>query len=114
MELAEDCVRMCHVLKSVTEGRDTDDFDDPSKKWIEDLGRFVNPAQPSPLSVTSDIRVVCNIKSVVNEWADHPHGLREHHPDSTEERLVTSRAEMWGILRSFDVCGSRLTVPAVS
>ena len=37
VELAKDCVRACHVLKSVTE---------PSEKQIEDLERCVNPAQP--------------------------------------------------------------------
>ena len=114
MELAKDCVRVCHVLKSVIEGMDADNLSGPSKKRVEDLGRCVNTAQPSPLSVTSSVRIVCNIESVVSERVDHPHDLRERHLDSTEERLITSRTEMWEILRVFDVCGSHLTAPAVS
>ena len=38
---------MCHVLKSVTEGRDADDLAGPSEERVEELGRCVNPAQHS-------------------------------------------------------------------
>ena len=102
------------MLKSVIEGMNADNLSGPSKKRVEDLGRCVNPAQPSPLNITSGVRIVCNIESVVSERADHPHDLPESHPDSTEEHLIAYRTEMWEILRGFDVCGSHLTVPTVS
>ena len=45
MELAKACVRACHVLKAVTDGRDVDNSSSPSRRQIEDLGRCVDPAQ---------------------------------------------------------------------
>ena len=45
VELAKTCVRTCHVLKTVTDGRDIDSLSDPSRRWIEDLGGYVDPAQ---------------------------------------------------------------------
>ena len=46
VELARDCVRACHVLKTMTEGRDADNLSGSSERRIEqigDLGRCVNP-----------------------------------------------------------------------
>ena len=45
VELAKTCVRTCHVLKTVTDGRDTDSLSGPSRRWIEDLGRCADPAR---------------------------------------------------------------------
>jgi len=47
MEPAKYCARTCHVLKDVIQERDVDSLSGPSKKAIEDLGRYVNPAHPS-------------------------------------------------------------------
>ena len=44
VELANCCTRMCHVLKTATEGRGVDTLSDPRKQRIEDLGRYVDPA----------------------------------------------------------------------
>ena len=44
MELAGYCARTCHVLKDATLGRGADDLSDPSKKAIEDFGRYVDLA----------------------------------------------------------------------
>jgi len=46
VELAKDCVRACHVLKSMKEGTDVDNVNGgPSEERLEDLGRCVNQAQ---------------------------------------------------------------------
>jgi len=45
VELAKTCVRTCHVLKTVVDGRDIDSLSDPSKRQIEDLGGYVDPTQ---------------------------------------------------------------------
>ena len=44
VELVEDCVRACHVLKSATEGRGADSFSVSGQKAVEDFGRYVDPA----------------------------------------------------------------------
>jgi len=105
---------MCHVLRSVTEGRDADNFGGPYKKQIEDLGRCVNPAQPSPLSVTSDIRIICHVESAVVERAKCDHELRKHHPGSTKECLVALQTEVWEMLGVFEVFDSQLAIAKVS
>lgn len=43
VELAKTCIRACHMLKAATEGRGVENLNGPSKKGIEDLGRYVNP-----------------------------------------------------------------------
>ena len=45
VELAKTCVRTCHVLKTVTDGRDIDGLSGPSRWQIEDLGRCVDPVR---------------------------------------------------------------------
>jgi len=45
VELAKTCVRTSHVLKTVTDGRDTDSLSGPSMRRIEDLGRCADPTQ---------------------------------------------------------------------
>ena len=45
VELAKTCARACHMLKTATDGRDTDSLGGPSKRQIEDLGRCVDSAQ---------------------------------------------------------------------
>jgi len=104
---------MCHVLKSVTEGEDAENSSGPSEEQIDDLGRYVNPAQLSLLSVTICVRIVCHIESVVGERANCARDLREHHPGSTDECLMAWRAEIWEILRDFDVRGSQLTISSL-
>ena len=105
---------MCHVLRSMTEGRDADNLGGPNKKQIEDLGRCVNPAQPSLLNVTRDIRIVHHIESAVVQRANCDRDLREHHPGSSKERLMAWRAEAWNILGVFDVHDSQFAIATVS
>ena len=114
LELARACVRTCHVLIAVTKGRDANGLSDASEKQIEDLGRCVKPVQPSPPTVTSDIRIVRHIESVVNERANCGRNLRGSHLESTEECLIALRSEMLEILRVLDVRGFQLTAPPVS
>jgi len=52
VELAKDCARTCHVLKTVAGGSGVDDLSGPNRKQIEDLGRCVNPAQPILPTIT--------------------------------------------------------------
>ena len=54
-------------------------------------------------------RIVREIESVLGERMNHARDLRDHHPESTEERLITHRRDMWEILRVFDVRGP--TIP---
>ena len=114
MELAQDCARTCHVLRLATEGRVADNLSSPYRKRIEDLGRCVHPVQPALLTVTSDIRVIRQIESVVIERANRTCDSQGHHPESTEERLIALRREMREILRVFDVRGSWLTMVTLS
>ena len=55
-----------------------------------------------------------NIELIVNERPKCVQGSREHHPGFTKERLIAWRAELWEILRIFDVCVRRLTMPTIS
>ena len=100
VELAEDCIRACHVLRSVT---------DPSGKQIEDLGRCVNPAQPSLRIITSDTRIVRHVESIVSRRDSCARDL--HHPGSTEEWFSVWRMEMWEMLRVFNVRCFQFMVP---
>ena len=45
LELAKACVRVCHVLKAVTEREGEGSLSGPSTRRIEDLGRCDDPAQ---------------------------------------------------------------------
>jgi len=104
VELTRECVRTCHVLKSVTEGSDVDDFGGSSENRIEDLGRWVNQAQSTPPAITSlNIRIIRRIEFFVKERANHPRDLRERRPESTEQYLIVWRTKMLDILRAFDV-----------
>ena len=111
VELAKYCTGACHVLKTATEGRDMGSLSGPRKEQIEDLGRCVVPAKPSPLVIMSDIRIVRHIESVVSQHANCARNLQEYHPGPTKECLVAWRAEMREILGFFDVRGYHLTVP---
>ena len=42
VDMAKSCVRTCHVLKIMNEGRDMDDLSGPSKQ-IEELERCAEP-----------------------------------------------------------------------
>ena len=87
-ELAMDCVRMCHVLKAATEGRDVDGLSGPSSGQLEDLGRCVHWTQMPSLALTSGSRVVRHIESAVSERANCVHSSREYHPESTKQCLI--------------------------
>ena len=114
VELANACVRTCHVLRDVTERRDVDNLSSPSRTRIEDLGRCVNLAQRSLLIITSDVRIVRHIELVVSERANCNRDSWGHDLGPTNECLIALRAEMWEILRVFDVRGFRFTIPMVS
>ena len=117
VDLARDCVGACHVLRTVAEGRGTGNLSGPSEKQVEqivDLGRCVNPARPSLLSITSGDRIVRHIESAVSERANHGRDLPEHRLGSTKEHFVMWRTEMWEILRVFDVCDFQSVVVTVS
>ena len=72
VELAKYCARACHVLKNVTQGKTTDSLSGSSRKAIEDLRRYVDPAHHSLSTITNDIRIVRNIETVIGE---RPSGL---------------------------------------
>ena len=113
-ELARDCVRTCHVLKTVTEGRDVDNLSGLSEKQIEDLGRCVTPDRLFLLKIMSDNRIIRHIESVVSEcWNWHGHRSQEY-PGHIKECLIAGRTEMWQILRTFDVRGFQSIVATVS
>ena len=114
VKLAETCARVCLVLKNATEGRGTGDSSGPSEKQIKDLGRCVDIVQRFPLTITTIIRILRHVESVVGERANCRRDLREHHPGSTEEHLIAWRMEMWEILGVFDVRDFQLAIPAVS
>ena len=103
VELVEACARACLVLKNATERRDTDNSSGPSEKQIKDLGRCVDIVQRSPLTVSTIIRILRHVESVVAERANCRRDLQEYHPRSTEEHLIAWRMEMCEILRVFDV-----------
>ena len=105
---------MCHVLKIATEGADENYSSGPSSGQLEDLGRCAIRTQPSSLTITRDFRIVRCIESAVSEQANSVHDLREHHPGSAKERLLLWRAEIWEILKVFDVCSPQPAVPTVS
>jgi len=71
----------------------------------------VDPTSPPLLSMTSNIRIVSRIESMVNERADC---ANEHHPGSTKEHLIAWRTEMLEALRVFDVRGPPLIIPTFS
>ena len=93
VELARACVRACHVLKAVTEGRSADNLSSPSKKKIEDLGRCVDQVQRFLLPMTINIRIVRHVESMVSERASCCGDLPEDHPESTKERFIAWQME---------------------
>ncbi|KAF9642586.1 kinase-like protein [Thelephora ganbajun] len=84
-ELAKLCIRTCHVLQTVTEGRDFDDLSGLIRRQIEDLGRNIH-----------------HIESAVRERADCAHDLRECHPRCTRECIIAWREELLEMLRVFE------------
>ena len=114
VELAEDCIRACNVLKRATDGMGVDDSSGPSRKQIEDIERCADPAQPSLLTITNDIRVVLRIQSVVSERADPANDARALRSGSIKECLIALRTEIWEMLRVFDVSHFQFRITAVS
>jgi hypothetical protein len=110
VELAKCCTRACHVLKTATEGRSVDDLSGPSKKRIEGLGRCVDLANSSPLTITRGISTVRHLESVVRARANCARDLRDNHHGPTKKCLIAWRE----ILGFFDVRGCQpamFTVP---
>ena len=114
VELAKYCARVCHVLKDVTQGRDVNGLSGLSRKAIEDLRRYVNPAHRSLSTMTNGIRTIHNIESVISERWDGVHDLQECHSGSTDEYLITQRTGLQEILRILDVRDCKLTIPTIS
>ena len=114
VELAKYCAKTCHVLKRVTQGRGADNLSGSSRKAIEDLRRYVNPAHCSLSTITNDIRITHNIEFVVSERWDGVHDLQERHSGSTDEYLITQRTGLQRILRILDVCDCQFTMPRIS
>ena len=112
--LAKHCAKTCHVLKKVTQGRDADNLSGSSRKAIEDLRRYVNPAHRSLSTITNDIRTTRNIELVVSERWDGIHDLQELHSGSTDEYLITQRTGLQEILRILDVRDFQFTMPTIS
>jgi hypothetical protein len=106
VELAKCCARACHVLKTATGGNSADSLSGPSRKRIEGLGRCVDPVNPSLLTITSGIRTVRHLESIVTAHANCARNLRKDHPGPTKECLFGWRE----ILRFFDVRGCQLTM----
>ena len=114
VELAKYCARTCHVLKDVTRGRDTDSLNGPSDNVLEDLERYAHLAPFSPPTITSDIRIMRKIESMISERWNSVHGLREHHSDPTEECILAMRTELLEILRILSIHDSQFMEPMVS
>ena len=112
VELAKYCARVCHVLKNATQGKNTDSLSGSSRKAIEDLRRYVDPAHHSLSTITNDIRTMYNIETVVGE---RPSGLilREHHSGSTDDYLIRQRTELQKILTILDVRDCQFTVSMI-
>jgi len=111
-ELAETCSRKCHVLKGRAEGTDVDDSGglNLNKEKVEDLARCADTAQSSLLTITSDLRTVRDIESVVSERVNCALDLQEHHLGFTNECLIAWLAKVWEILRALDVRTSQFTL----
>ena len=107
VELAKYCAKTCHVLKDATRGKDAGSLSGSSRKAMEDLRTYVDPAQHSISTITNDIRTMHDIESVVSERRND--GLRERHYDSTDEYLIRQRTELQEILRILDVCDCQFT-----
>ena len=111
VELAKTCTRTCHVLKTVSDGKDVGSLNGPSEEQIEDLGRCVDPTQPPLLAITDDTRTVRHIESAVRECANCTRDSRESYPKSTNGCVVSWRTELLEKLRALDVCGFRFMLP---
>ena len=114
VELTNACVRTCHALKTTTEGMDEDNLSGPSKKQIEGLAGCVDPAQLSPLTITSYIRTVRHIESAVRERANPTRDLWERRPRFVNECIIAWQAELLEILSVFEVRSCQLTIPTIS
>ena len=106
VELAKDCVRMCHMLKAVNEESDMHNFCGSSMNRISDLGRYIDLSRHIYRLLTGNIRIMRHIESMVSERAHCAHDTREYLSESTKECVIAWQTEMWEILRVFDVCDS--------
>ena len=107
VELAKYCVRVCHVLRTATEGRGMDGLSGPAKNAVEGLEKYVVPAQPSLWIITCDIRTVHSIETNMKicKRAPGANYLQERHPGSTGAFPILWKMEIQRILGIFDVCG---------
>ena len=110
VKLAKYCAGSCHVLKNMTKGREAD-LSGPNKKTIEDLGRYADLVHSSPSTITSGIRTMRNMESMVSERRKGAYDLREHHPSFTEEHLIAWTTELQEILNVLD---HQLGLPTIS
>lgn len=110
VDLARICVKTCHVLKMLTDGRDVDELSGPDEKQIEVLERCADPVQPSPLIMMGDIRTVRSIESAVRERGSCVRDSRGYYPGPTNECVIAWRVTLREALNIFDVSGHRLTV----
>jgi len=114
VELAETCIRTCHVLKKITDGRDVDSLSVPSRRQIEDLGRYgIQPNSPL-LTITSGISTMRHIESAVRERVNFARDPQEHYPESIAGCPVAWRMELLERLRALDVCSFQPSVPTPS
>ena len=97
------------MLNDATHGRDVDSSSGSSKKAIEDLGRYVDLAHSSLPTITSSIRTMRDIESMVNERRNCAHDLGECHSDSAKDYLITWKTELLETLRILDVCGGHFS-----
>ena len=111
--LVEFCARTCRVLATVAERKDADNLSGLNSK-LEDLGTYVDPARPSLLMMTRNIRTIRHIESAVREHANCTHGPQEYQSGPAEESIIAWQAELRELSSVFEVCGCQLTVPTVS
>jgi len=98
-----------------TSGReDAEGLSGPSKRQIEDLGRYVDPIQPPLPTITSDTSTLRNIESAVRERANCARDSKGDCPGSTNDCVVSWRTEILERLEALDVCGFQFTMPTGS
>lgn len=115
VEVADDCTQTCRVLENMVRARSVEkDLNDCNRQRMKDLGGALALLYHL-LTITSDIRIVRRIKSVVSKYAHRaPANLRGHCPELASQCLAGFRTEMWGILRVLGVGHLRLMIPTVS
>ena len=104
VELAQVCVRTCNVLGTAAERKDAENLSGLGSK-LEDLGRYLNPARPPLLTMTSDIRTIRHIESAVRDPTNCVQHSPEYQTGPAEERIIAWRAELRELLGVSEVRG---------